>query len=623
MKKIFTLMLALACAMFVSVSCTTDAPTGDEGANPETPEVVGDAITFDALNVLGAEAGTLNLAYTVNVERALDDQLVLGKPSADWLTVATPEDAEDYVVLAWTKNNNSPNSPAREASFTATFGDNAPVTVTVKQNSTTEEMFVVEYPTLSPTMSLPIIHPVDLNMTWGFVTASESDFEMWGATNPQEYIKIWVEEQQKENGMNFWSWVFSPRFKGCSQSMDVYAMRRTEEKMYLFIAGANVDSEEVEGEWGYETVVKSGEFTTVFHIYEMQFLPMPKINVVGGEKHSVSFYGSHSLTVKVENPVAEGVLEAEVDADWIEEYTITKENETTFKVNLVMSENPYALSRETTIYLNYGAMADSYGSGFVSFESYVYSEVSVSQQKNDYAEVPKVSVALAEGGNQFNKLVVNTTIDDESAYYVVGVSSTSEYKSLPDIVSSLVASSYNRPEYLQGNQENVVLKLNCNQMEWSGKDFYVYVCPVDAENHKILAEPTYIEVTVDDSKKPVLEWVVTENMKWNEAEEYYELYVDTSSEITLSYTLTNPAEGGMVKVNVSDYNSVFVKNSAVVDNENKTVTLTIDAYHADNNNHHATVELRYAHETDSNWNWNIDSKTIRVIHKAPAETPAE
>ena len=173
------------------------------------------------------------------------------------------------------------------------------------------------------------------------------------------------------------------------------------------------------------------------------------------------------------------------------------------------------------------------------------------------------------------------------------------------------------------HRENVVLKLNCNQMEWNGKDYYVYVCPVDAENHKLLAEPTYIEVTVDDSKKPVVEWVVTENMKWNEAEEYYELYVDTSSEITLSYTLTNPAEGGMVKVNVSDYNSVFVKNSAVVDNENKTVTLTIDAYHADKNNHHATVELRYAHETDNNWNWNIDSKTIRVIHKAPAETPAE
>ena len=105
-------------------------------------------------------------------------------------------------------------------------------------------------------------------------------------------------------------------------------------------------------------------------------------------------------------------------------------------------------------------------------------------------------------------------------------------------------------------------------MEWNGKDFYVYVCPVDAENHKILAEPTYIEVTVDDSKKPVLEWVVTENMKWNEAEEHYELYVEPNTEITLSYTLTNPVEDGAVKISsFSNYNKVFVgtQNDVVID----------------------------------------------------------
>ncbi|MBR2031806.1 MAG: hypothetical protein IKA04_06285 [Alistipes sp.] len=623
MKKIFTLMLTLACAMFVSVSCSTDATTDGEGVTPPAEEVVGDAVTFDALDVLGYEAGTLNLAYTVNVERALDDQLVLGEPTAAWLKVATPEDAEDYVILTWDENNNSPNSPAREASFTATFGDNAPVTVTVKQNSTTEEMFVVEYGNLSPTMSLPIVHAVDMNMTWGYTTASVSQMEQWGTTDPQEYINMWVADQQANYGLNFWSWVFSPRFKGCSQNMDIYASRQEDEKCYLFVAGAKVESETVEGDWGPEVNVLGGEFTTVFHIYEMEFLPMPKLSVVGGENHSISFYGSHTLTVKVENPVADGMLNVDLNADWVEETVITKEDENTFKVNLVCAENPYALPRSLELYIEYGGMGDPYGMGMQMFVSYVSTNASLSQQKNDYAMVPKVSVALAENGNQFHQFIVNTTVDDESAYYVVGAANVGATNDLTRTVSTLISSSHSRPTYYQGNQENIVLKLNRSTMEWDGKDYYVYVCPVDAENHKLIAEPTFIEVKVDESKLPVLAWVETEDMKWNEAEQHYDLYVEPGTELTLSYTLTNPVEDGAVKAVISDYNQVFVQNATVVNAEAKTVTFTLDAYHANKNNHHAEISLKYAHATDNNWNWNILSEKIRVVHKAPAETPAK
>ena len=111
-------------------------------------------------------------------------------------------------------------------------------------------------------------------------------------------------------------------------------------------------------------------------------------------------------------------------------------------------------------------------------------------------------------------------------------------------------------------------------------------------------------------------------MKWNEEDELYELYVEPGTELTLSYTLNNPVEDGVVKTVFSDYNQVFVQNATVVNAEAKTVTFTLDAYHANKNNHHAEISLKYAHVTDSSWYWEISSKKIRVIHKAPAETPA-
>ena len=643
MKKIFTLMLTLACAMFVSVSCSTDATTDGEGVTPPAEEVVGDAVTFDALDVLGYEAGTLNLAYTVNVERDVDDRLVPGEPTAAWLKVATPEDAEDYVILTWDKNNNSPNSPAREASFTATFGDNAPVTVTVKQASTTVVSFEVDYGDLSPTMALPIVHPADLNMTWGYLTASESAFAEWDATTPQEYINNYVAGQLEAQGLDFWSWVFNPSNVGCSVKMQVMANRQSNEKVYLFVAGGNVETETVmvDSSWGSyeETKVVSGAFTTPFHIYELKFLPIPAISVVGGLSHSAmsnahyagmpeemmaQYITPNVLTVNIENPLEDGELQVEDSEDWAST-TVEKVDNATYKVSVLCAPNVYALSRKVELTLSYGNESDPYGSGYLMFTPYDRKTVTFTQFKNDDAVVPKVSVALAEGGNQFNKFVVNTTIDDESAYYVVGASFASEVRedrSLADVVSYLISSSYNRPTYYQGNQENIVLQLNCNNMKYNGKDFYVYVCPVDAENHKLLTEPTYIEVTVDESKKPVLEWVVTEDMKWNEEDELYELYVEPGTELTLSYTLNNPVEDGVVKTVFSDYNQVFVQNATVVNAEAKTVTFTLDAYHANKNNHHAEISLKYAHVTDSSWYWEISSKKIRVIHKAPAETPA-
>ena len=61
MKKIFTLMLALACAMFVGVSCTPD--NGEQGGGESYTSTV--AVTGAPEANLAPEAGELTLNYTI------------------------------------------------------------------------------------------------------------------------------------------------------------------------------------------------------------------------------------------------------------------------------------------------------------------------------------------------------------------------------------------------------------------------------------------------------------------------------------------------------------------------------------------------------------------------------
>ena len=636
MKKIFTLMLTLACAMFVSVSCSTDATTDGEGVTPPAEEVVGDAVTFDALDVLGYEAGTLNLAYTVNVERALDDQLVLGEPTAAWLKVATPEDAEDYVILTWDKNNNSPNSPAREASFTATFGDNAPVTVTVKQNATTEVLFVVEYANVSPVMSCPVVHPVDLNMRWGYHIAAESALAQYEVTDPQAYFELWSAEQMQPDFMGdyFWQYGFASMNIGCSEPNVIQANRNSEEKVYLFVAGVN--AEESMDEYGYVTLT-NGKFATPVHIYEVEFLPMPALTLVGGGVHSMPSFADeyytyypeaiepHVLTVNVKNPVENGALEVQVDEDWLTA-VVEKQSEETFKVKFSCAANTYALPRTSSYTLSYGVNSVySWGEPYLDSYVNIYEGLSIIQKKNENAQVPSYTVSVS--GNFFNKFVVDVTTSDESVSYVVGAAMNNGEVDLVKTISSAVESRWSQPTYYTGNQTGVTLELNLSTMDSNNcYEFYVYACPVDTENKVVMAEPTFIKVTADQSNRPVLAWVETEDLKWNEAEQHYELYVDPSTEVTLSYTLTNPVEDGAVMVSTfSNYNKVFAgtKNDVVIDAEAKTVTFTLDAYHAERNNHHGEISLMYANPEKTSWYWNIYTESIRVIHKAPAaDTPA-
>ena len=193
MKKILTLTLALACALFVGVSCTKDS------ADSKKPK---DAITFEYLGILSHEAAAYNLNYTVNVERTDFSQIVLGKPSADWLKVSLPLTDDDYVKVNVAANNADPGTPAREASFTATFDNHPSVTVVVKQGSygvDFEFHFIDETKTCNYAQCYCV--PKDNDLKYIAVSSSQlADLGVSGTT-PAAQLKNYVEKLAKDGAL--------------------------------------------------------------------------------------------------------------------------------------------------------------------------------------------------------------------------------------------------------------------------------------------------------------------------------------------------------------------------------------------------------------------------------------
>ena len=122
MKKLFTLMLAFACALFVGVSCTTDDTIGDT-LIPTIPVVKVNGLVIGTPN-----AGTCDLAYVIeNAQDGVDVKVEVDEKGAEWLTA---EAVDEKVVLTYTENL---TDKSRVATLYLSYGAAETVHVTVKQ----------------------------------------------------------------------------------------------------------------------------------------------------------------------------------------------------------------------------------------------------------------------------------------------------------------------------------------------------------------------------------------------------------------------------------------------------------------------------------------------------------
>ena len=577
------------------------------------------ALTFASLGVLGCESGSCQWSYTVNVETTIFSNIDFSTPTADWLTVALPDEEGDYVILTWKANPDTAGSPAREASFTATLDDHDPVKVTVKQ-SAEEVVFNIEFVQETLTCNFAECYCIPANNDVKYVIATSSQFvdlKIVGNTPKEQlvnYVKYLGENGELDKA-DTGAW-----FQGSSRNYPVIASRvdsTTDIEVYAVGFEATPFGET------YNVTL-----TTAVHAKTVPFLPYPTFAVGQSDmKQTLSCTsGSVDIDCVIENPMANGDVKLTTDASWL---TPSWNNN---KLTLTYDANDSAIDRSTNLVVKYGeyvVILPGTASEHKVFNSYAEVTFTIRQEKNPNADAPTYTITLKD--NQFHKFVVDVDTSDNNVHYVVDVTIATNVTSdrgLAALAQKRVEEAYKwgdrAPSYRlttqTGDITNHLIKLNVNSYENnSSKDYYIYVYPVDLDNMVVLADPTSILVTVDDSKRPELKWAESDRLTWSD-NGYYQLYANPGETVTLKYELTNPVEEGSVSVlnGVDDYWNVLVDDNIIIDQANCTVTFTVEPeYDTTVNYHQFDFVLTYKNEEDRNWLWNTQSAEIKVYQNAP------
>ena len=567
MKKIFTLMLAFACALFVGVSCTPD--NGDDN-NGQTPK----AVVFENLGELSADGGSVNLNYTLANE-VLGTQLVLGEPTAAWLTVELPEEG-NFVVLTYKKNLNSPNSPAREASFTATYGDNEPVVVTVKQASSTEVSFEIAWDeaTLSCNYGAYTIKS-EANPEMLYLVASTADLQQFG-------IQGETVEEKMTNYMQLlldnWMIMTEPDFYfvyagNMEAPKEVYRMSAEDVEVYAVgVKPLTTDSD------SSGTYAVTAEFATPIHAWVAPLLPYPTIAVTGELERTVSSAaGSIVLDVKAENPIEGNDIMVSVD----ENITWAVPTYADGKLTVAYEANTAALSRSAKVYIDYGKMND-WGWPETLAEQVV---VNLTQEKDNNAEVVTFDIQVVE--SHFNRIVVNVTPSNLEVPYLLSTVAANDWEGNPveiDWLAQVVNDTKygaNEDHVFTGALTNHSIIMSPGNYEWTGLEFHVYAFALNAEKTAPAGEASHIKTTVDISDFPKLT-LNGEILVWNEEENRYDMTVSKAGNYTFSYEVTNPVEGASVQLNgtkIYDSNNLVEnEDKPIIDAANNTITFVLNGY---------------------------------------------
>ena len=279
MKKIFTLMLAFACALFVGVSCTPD--TGDDNG--------GGVVYTSTITVTGAPeanltpaAGELSLGYAIT-NPTLTDALVV-TTEATWVHVGAIGEAT--VALTYDANTDAPGAPAREAVIKFAYNGAEDVLVTLKQD-TEAAQFEVAFSEVSCNYAAYTCTPADNEML--YLLASSQDLAQYGVAGEtpaelmQNYINMLASYGMLSGEADGWF-----VFKGATTEMPKGATRwSAEDEVKVYAVGINATVTGEVDEYGAPII--NVAYTTTVHVWNVPFLPYPSLTIAEADKtHSVS-----------------------------------------------------------------------------------------------------------------------------------------------------------------------------------------------------------------------------------------------------------------------------------------------------------------------------------------------
>ena len=443
MKNLFSCFMALACALFVGVSCTPS----EEPQDPKAPVI---AVTNAPEANFAPEAGEFTLNYTI--ENPVQGKALEVSTEAAWLTVG--EIAADAVPFTYEANSDAPGSEPREAVITFAYEGAESVVVTVKQDAQAPH-FSVTFTDCTTTSAKATITPVEGVGTYYWKKASSSELE------GVESHAAWL-----QNKIDTAWFVTLSEGELANQSITEYYG-----EAYIIIAGA------VEGDSGYE-------FTTPVYTFKVPLVPKPVLTI-SELAHTVSHEsGVITLDYSVEHGV-EGVLPTvSTNAGWV---NITIE---TGKITIAYDANEYAKARTASLSFSYeGADAPQV--------------VTIEQAANPNAETITFTLEVTE--SHFDHVIVNVTPSNTSVKYALKGISKSDFEGYTYNSSDAtlqerdLTSSYYKPTILTGAQTGYKLSIDASKAE----DWYIYAYAV-SEDETVATSDVVKTMVLINYDKPTL-----------------------------------------------------------------------------------------------------------------------
>ena len=617
MKKIFTLMLMLAFALFAGVSCTNDQ-TGDEPTPDPTAPVV--TVTGVPELNLAPEAGSFTLNYAI--ENATLTGVLNISTEAAWLTKG--EDTGAAVTFNYAANSDAPGSAAREAVIVFAYEGAESVSVTVKQDSQAASFTLsVNEATLTCGSVDYAISAVDAEML--YLVASSQDLGQYGVMGetPVElmnnYVKLLVDNFMFFSEDGTWAPDYWFTFKGNMADVEVWkqAFRySSEDSVQIYAVGVNITATDSDSSGYYATAV---ELATAVHSWEAPFLPYPTLTVPEEQlvNNVSAAAGELVLDCVLANPIPETNVEFQTEATWV--HPTWADN----KLTIAYDANDIAVARRARIAVQYGYYTNPF-------------EVTITQEKN--AEATAITLKLTVKGTQFNGILVDVEPSDPEVYYALNHTTPEKdweteaelpidwMQKAEDLVSYTGNASFHK-----GNLTNYLVKTNVQNYEYNGLEYYVYAVAVDATSeektdyfgklytewtvHKILSEVVVSEkTTIDVSKRPAVTWDLEKSGLALNSNDYYAREVVEGSTLVLYFNVENPVEGASLKLNGTTLTDSFnvVDGEPVIDNAAGTITFKIDAFDPAKTSHYIRPSFKYTNETDDMWG--IMTPSLQLTH---------
>lgn len=598
MKKIFTLMLTLAVALFAGVSCTTDQGT-------QSGKTVKVTVSGAPEANLPATAGEFTLNYAIT-NATLTGVLEVTTDAA-WVHVG--EIGADAVPFTYDANTDAPGTAPREAVISFAYTDADVVTVTVRQDSA-EPSFAVTFDEATTTHQVSYYTCDAVDDTMSYVLATDSDIKGMNITGetPTELLTNYVKQLATYGMLTDEYLPYGYWFKG-DITEPREAMRYTADPVTLYAVGFSATPTGEVDEW--DAPIYNVTLTTAVHAWEVPFKGYPSI-VVENLEHTVTCEaGTLELSATLENPLANTEeatysTKVETEATWVVPTWADG------KLTLAYEANTTALPRSAEIELNYGQDMGYYFMGAAE-------TVRLQLTQEADANATKVTFDIQVVETHFDRIVVNVTPSDLEADYVLNTKSVMKDENnqvVEENWTNVVVNNMKYPSnlsFFKGKLENHVIKMNPTYYEWNGYDYYVYAFATDAAHTAPLCEPSYVTTTVDASDYPTLTWDVEKSgLVWNENADRYDIEVTEGSTLVLYYNVEHPVEGAAVKLNgTSLYDSYnVVDGEPVIDNAAGTVTLKIDKFDTAKKYHYVSVTLKYTNAEEDMWG--VTTPNLRI-----------